>query len=60
MPLHVSYWILELLAAEGIKVLEYLGNSPDMSAIEKEWMPLRIAITNVWNRPYILEWIARA
>lgn len=59
-PSHISHWTLELLAQEGIELLEHPGNSPDMNAIEKEWMPLRIAITNVWNRPHTLEWTARA
>jgi hypothetical protein len=59
-PSHKSHWTLELLAKEGIELLEHPGDSPDMNAIEKEWMPLRIAITNVWNRPHTLEWTARA
>jgi hypothetical protein len=59
-PSHKSHWTLELLANEGIELLEHPGDSPDMNAIEKEWMPLRIAITNVWNRPHTLEWTARA
>jgi hypothetical protein len=32
------------LAQEGIEVLEHVGNSPDMNAIESAWMPMRIAI----------------
>jgi hypothetical protein len=59
-PSHISHWTLEYLQQEGIEVLEHPGNSPDMSAIEKGWMPMRISITHVWNRPYTLEWTARA
>jgi transposase len=57
---HISHWTMELLEKEGIKMLEHPGNSPDMSAIEKAWMPMRISITNVWNRPHTLEWTERA
>jgi len=42
---HASKWTLRQLAQEGIKVLEHVGNSPDMNAIEGAWMPMRIAIT---------------
>lgn len=59
-PSHNSRHTLRLFEQEGIQLLEHPGNSPDMSAIEKEWMPLRIAITNQWNRPHTLEWTARA
>ena len=31
-----------------------------MNAIEKAWMPMRIDITKVWNRPHTLEWTERA
>jgi len=46
-PSHISHWTMELLTDNGIEVLEHAGNSPDMSAIEKAWMPMRIKITNV-------------
>ena len=41
-------------------MLEHFRNSPDMSAIEKAWMPMRIKITNIQNRPHTLEWTERA
>ncbi len=44
-PSHASRWTLRRLAQEGIEVLEHIGNSPDMNAIEGAWMPMRIAIT---------------
>jgi hypothetical protein len=59
-PAHINKYTLELLKNEGIQLIEHPGDSPDMNAIEQEWMPLRIAITNVWNRPHTLEWTARA
>jgi hypothetical protein len=31
-----------------------------MNAIEKAWMPIRIDITKIWNRPHTLEWTERA
>jgi len=31
-----------------------------MAALEQAWMPMRISITTIWNRPYTLEWTARA
>jgi hypothetical protein len=31
-----------------------------MNAIEGVWMPLRIAITKVWNAPHTLEWTEQA
>jgi hypothetical protein len=46
-PSHKSHWTLEMLYNAGIEILEHPGNSPDMNAIEKAWMPMRIAITNV-------------
>jgi hypothetical protein len=33
-PSHASKWTLRQLEQEGIKVLEHVGNSPDMNAIE--------------------------
>jgi transposase len=59
-PSHNSEWMLQLLQKAGIQLHEHPGNSPDMNAIEKAWMPMRILITNVWNRPHTLEWTARA
>jgi hypothetical protein len=59
-PLHKSHWTLEMLHNASIEILEHPGNSPDMNAIEKAWMLMRIAITNVWNRPYTIEWTKRA
>lgn len=60
VPSHRSHWILEYLAQQGIKLLEHPGNSPDMNAIKKAQMPMRIDITNVRNRPHTLEWTERA
>jgi hypothetical protein len=31
-----------------------------MNALEQAWMPIRIAITNTWNRPHTIEWTERA
>jgi DDE superfamily endonuclease len=59
-PAHNSHWCKEYLEQAGIELFEHPGNSPDMNAIEKTWMPMRIAITNVWNRPHTLEWTKRA
>jgi hypothetical protein len=59
-PSHKSHWTLEYLAQQGIELLEHPGNSPDMNASEKAWMPMRIDITKVWNRPHTLEWTERA
>lgn len=57
---HISKWSIKLFQEHEIELLEHPGNSPDMSAIEKAWMPMRIKITKVWNRPHTLEWTARA
>ena len=43
-PSHKSHWTLEYLVQQGIELLEHPGNSPDMNAIEKAWMPIRIVI----------------
>jgi hypothetical protein len=59
-PSHASKWTRLMLSNAGIQLHEHPGNSPDMNAIEQAWMPLRISITNVWNRPHTLEWTARA
>ena len=32
---HISHWTMELLAENGIEVLEHLGNSPNISTIKK-------------------------
>ena len=58
--LHISYQIMEFLAENRIKVLEHPSNSPNMNAIKKAQMPMRIEIINVWNCPYTLEQTARA
>jgi transposase len=54
-PSHGSQYTLLLLEQAGFLLHEHPGNSPDMNAIEQAWMPMRIAITNVWNRPHTLE-----
>lgn len=59
-PSHKSYQTLEMLYNAGIEILEHPSNSPNMNAIKKAQMPIRIAITNVWNRPYIVEQTKRA
>jgi hypothetical protein len=59
-PSHISQYTLLLLEQQGYIIHEHPGNSPDMSAIEQAWMPMRIAITNIWNRPHTLEWTERA
>jgi hypothetical protein len=41
-------------------MLEHVGNSPDMNAIEGAWMPMRIRITEQWGAPHTLEWTDRA
>ena len=59
-PSHASKWTIRKLQQEGILVLEHIGNSPDMNAIEQAWMPMRKRITKDWNRPHIIEWTDRA
>jgi hypothetical protein len=59
-PSHASKWTLRRLAKAGITVLEHIGNSPDMNAIEGAWMPMRIEITQKWGEPHTLEWTDRA
>jgi hypothetical protein len=59
-PSHASKWTMRRLKQEGIPIYEHTGNSPDMNVIEKAWMPMRIAITKDWNRPYTIEWSDRA
>ncbi|OCK93024.1 uncharacterized protein K441DRAFT_568282, partial [Cenococcum geophilum 1.58] len=59
-PLYSSKWTLRLLKKEGIPLLEYIGNSPNINAIEGAWMPMRIQITQQWGAPYTLEWTDRA
>jgi|SRR5450432_2732159 hypothetical protein len=44
-PSHSSKWTERKLRKEGIPILEHIGNSPDMTAIEQAWMPIRINIT---------------
>jgi len=48
------------LKKEGVPLLEHVGNSLDMNAIESAWMLIQIAITKIWNRPYTIEWSDRA
>jgi hypothetical protein len=50
-PSHSSRWTTRLLKEEGIPVLEHIGNSADMNAIEGQWMPMRIEITQVSGYP---------
>jgi hypothetical protein len=59
-PSHVSKWTQRRLQKEGIPLLEHIGNSPEMNAIEGVWMPLRIEITKEWNAPHTIEWTDRA
>jgi hypothetical protein len=59
-PSHSSKWTERRLRQEGIPILEHVGNSPDMNAIESGWMPMRISITKDWNRPHTIEWTERA
>jgi hypothetical protein len=44
-PSHASQWTIQELKKAGIPLLEHVGNSPDMTAIESAWMPIRITIT---------------
>ena len=44
------------LAQEGIEVLEHVGNSPNINAIEGAWMPMRIAITQCHDLPLSRGW----
>lgn len=59
-PSHASKWTTRILKKEGIPIHKHVGNSPDMNAIEKAWMPMRIGITKDWNRPHTIEWSDRA
>ena len=59
-PSHSSQWTTRRLKKEGIPIIEHIGNSPDMNAIEGAWMPMRIAITRDWGAPHTLEWTDRA
>jgi hypothetical protein len=59
-PSHASKWTLRRLKQEGIEVLDHVGNSPDMNAIEGTWMPMRITITKDWGSPHTIEWTDRA
>lgn len=59
-PSHASKWTLRALKKAGIELLEHVGNSPDMNAIEGAWMPMRIQITREWGAPHTLEWTDRA
>ena len=59
-PSHASKWTQRRLQKEGIPLLEHIGNSPEMNAIEGVWMPLRIEITQQWNSPHTIEWTDRA
>ena len=54
-PSHTSQYTTLLFESKGYLLHEHAGNSPDMNAIEHAWMPMRIAITNTWNRPHTLE-----
>jgi hypothetical protein len=44
-PSHASQWTIQELKKAGIPLLELVGNSLDMTAIESAWMPVRISIT---------------
>jgi len=46
-PLHLSRWTQLVLKDIGIKILEHIGNSPNMNAIEQAWMPIRINIITI-------------
>jgi hypothetical protein len=59
-PSHASKWTIRKLKKAGILILEHVGNSPDMNAIEACWMPMRIRITQEWGAPHTLEWTDRA
>lgn len=59
-PSRASKWTLRRLEQEGIEVLEHVGNSLDMNAIEDAYMPMRIAITQDQGAPHTLEWTDRA
>jgi hypothetical protein len=37
---HASQWTIRELEKAGIPLLEHVGNSPDISAIESAWMPI--------------------
>jgi len=53
---HSAALQIEHAEQEGIPLLEHIGNSSDMNAIEGAWMPMRIAITKDWRAPHTLEW----
>jgi len=59
-PSHASKWTLCCLKQEGIPVLEHVGNSSDIGAIEGAWMLMRIAIIQDWGAPHTIEWTDRA
>jgi Asp-tRNA(Asn)/Glu-tRNA(Gln) amidotransferase B subunit len=44
-PSHASQWTIQELKKAGIPLLELVGNSLDMTAIESAWVPVRISIT---------------
>jgi hypothetical protein len=56
----LSKWTIRRLKREGIPLLEHIGNSPDMNALEGAWMSMRIAITKDWGASHTLEWTDRA
>jgi hypothetical protein len=47
--------MIQLLKQAGIPLLEHVGNSPDMNAMEGAWMPMRIGITKDWGASYTIE-----
>jgi hypothetical protein len=54
-PSHISKWTIRQLEKEGIPLLEHIGNSTDINAIEGQWIPMRIEITKQWDAPYTIE-----
>jgi hypothetical protein len=50
-----SRWTIRRLKQESNPVLEQVGNSPNMNAIEGPWVSMRIEITRDLGAPYILE-----
>ena len=59
-PSHASQWTIQELKKAGIPLLEHVGNSLDMTAIKSAQMPIRITITQDWNRLYTIKQTERA
>ena len=61
-PAHTAKSVKAFLAQEGIEVLDWPGNSPDLNPIENLWaiMKSRMASQTFTNRQQLLEAIIRS